>query len=119
MVWDFRPGKSRFAGILLQKYSPEARRLVGPVQKILQKQHLSEGPNLYKREGWYYLMLAEGGTGWNHGIAMARSRSIFGPCELDPQPLVLTSRNPPHRRFRKQVTENWCRRLTASNTWCI
>jgi xylan 1,4-beta-xylosidase len=38
-------------------------------------------------------MLAEGGTGWNHGIAMARSKNILGPYELDPQPSVLTSRD--------------------------
>jgi phosphoribosyl 1,2-cyclic phosphodiesterase len=60
---------------------------------ILAKPALTEGPNLYKRNGWYYLMLAEGGTGWNHGISMARSRSITGPYELDPQESVLTSRD--------------------------
>jgi len=101
MVWDFRPGKPRFAGILLQEYSPSEGRLVGSVTKILQKPILSEGPNLYKRDGWYYLMLAEGGTGWNHGIAMARSRSITGPYELDPQPLVITSRKNPALPLQK------------------
>jgi xylan 1,4-beta-xylosidase len=101
MLWDFRPGKFRFAGILLQEYSTTERKLVGPVTKILQKSILSEGPNLYRRDGWYYLMLAEGGTGWNHGIAMARSRSIHGPYELDPQPLVLTSRKSPSLPLQK------------------
>jgi xylan 1,4-beta-xylosidase len=101
MSWDFRPGKPRFAGILLQEYSPSERKLVGPVTKILQKPILSEGPNLYKRNGWYYLMLAEGGTGWNHGIAMARSRSLTGPYELDPQPLVITSRKNPALQLQK------------------
>jgi xylan 1,4-beta-xylosidase len=38
-------------------------------------------------------MLAEGGTGWNHGISMARSRDLFGPYELDPQSSVITSRD--------------------------
>ena len=92
MVWDYRPGRNKFAGILLQQYSPKEQKLIGPVTKILQKSILSEGPNLYKKNAWYYLMLAEGGTGWNHGIAMARSRSITGPYELDPKPLVMTSR---------------------------
>jgi xylan 1,4-beta-xylosidase len=94
MEWDFRPGHSRFGGIVLQEYDAVARRLVGPMSKILDKNGiLVEGPNLYKVDGWYYLMLAEGGTGWNHGISMARSRSVTGPYELDPQPLVLTSRD--------------------------
>jgi xylan 1,4-beta-xylosidase len=38
-------------------------------------------------------MLAEGGTGWNHGISMARARAITGPYELDPQTSVLTARD--------------------------
>jgi xylan 1,4-beta-xylosidase len=38
-------------------------------------------------------MLAEGGTGWNHGISMARSRHLMGPYELDPQASVMTSRD--------------------------
>jgi xylan 1,4-beta-xylosidase len=93
MSWDFRPDHARFAGIVLQEYDPASQRLVGPMINILAKPGLTEGPNIYKRGGWYYLMLAEGGTGWNHGIAMARSRAITGPYELDPQPSVLTSRD--------------------------
>lgn len=94
MEWDFRKGRHRFAGIVIQEYDPKARKLVGPQAKILEKAGiLTEGPNLYKHDGWYYLMLAEGGTGWNHGIAAARARHILGPYELDPQPSVLTSRD--------------------------
>jgi len=94
MVWDFRKGHYRFGGIVLQEYDHALRQLVGPMYKILDKQNiLTEGPNLYKRDGWYYLMLAEGGTGWNHGISMARSRSITGPYELDPQCSVITARD--------------------------
>lgn len=91
--WDFRKGHPRFGGIVLQEYDHKQRRVVGALKKILQKEILIEGPNLYKRDGWYYLMLAEGGTGWNHGISMARSRTIDGPYELDPEAAVLTTRN--------------------------
>ena len=94
MEWDFRKGRHRFAGIVIQEYDAKLKKLIGAQTKILEKQNiLTEGPNLYKHDGWYYLMLAEGGTGWNHGIAMARSRNILGPYELDPQPSVLTSRD--------------------------
>ena len=34
----------------------------------------TEAPHLYKRNGWYYLLTAEGGTGWGHAVTMARSR---------------------------------------------
>ena len=93
MQWDFRKGRPRFAGIVLQEYDHQQRKLIGPMTNILAKDVLTEGPNLYKVNGWYYLMLAEGGTGWNHGIAMARSRSITGPYELDPCASVITSRD--------------------------
>jgi len=93
MIWDFRKGHSRFAGIVIQEYDHAARKLVGAMTKILEKKELTEGPNLYKRDGWYYLMLAEGGTGWNHGISMARAKNILGSYELDPQQSVLTSRD--------------------------
>jgi xylan 1,4-beta-xylosidase len=94
MRWDFRKGQHRFAGIVIQEYDPKSQKLVGPMTQILEKTGiLTEGPNLYKHDGWYYLMLAEGGTGWNHGISAARSRNILGPYELDPQPSVLTSRD--------------------------
>lgn len=93
MVWDYRAGRPRFGGIVVQQYDPASQRLVGPMTNILAKPVLTEGPNLYQRDGWYYLMLAEGGTGWNHGIAMARARVITGPYELDPQASVLTARD--------------------------
>jgi xylan 1,4-beta-xylosidase len=102
MEWDFRKGRHRFAGIVVQEYDPQLQKLIGPMTKILEKTGiLTEGPNLYKHDGWYYLMLAEGGTGWNHGISMARSRNILGPYELDPQPSVLTSRDDPSLVLQK------------------
>jgi xylan 1,4-beta-xylosidase len=100
--WDYRKGHYRFAGNVIQEYDPKTRKLVGPQTKILQKDKiLCEGPNLYKRDGWYYLMMAEGGTAWMHSISMARSRNILGPYELDPQPVVLTAREDVSWPFQK------------------
>jgi len=101
MIWDFRPGRSRFAGIVVQEYDHLLGKLVGPMTNILAKPVLTEGPNLYRRDGWYYLMLAEGGTGWNHGISMARSRAVTGPYELDPQASVLTARDDKNLALQK------------------
>jgi xylan 1,4-beta-xylosidase len=101
MIWDFRKGHPRFGGIVLQEYDHVQRRLVGLMTNILTKPVLTEGPNLYKYKGTYYLMLAEGGTGWNHGISMARSQSITGPYELDPQTAVLTTRDDPSIPLQK------------------
>src|SRR4051812_15895315 len=101
MMWDFRPGRNRFAGIVVEQYDPATKHLTGSMTRILAKDVLTEGPNLYKRDGWYYLMLAEGGTGWNHGISMARARAVTGPYELDPQTSVMTTRDAPDCALQK------------------
>ena len=95
IVWDHRPGHNRFAGIALQEYSPTHQRLIGERRIIFTGTELgcTEGPHLYKRGGYYYLIAAEGGTGYNHAVTMARSRSIEGPYELDPSGPVITSRH--------------------------
>lgn len=94
MVWDHRKGKNRFHGIHLQQYCTKENRLVGPVKTIFQGTELgcTEGPHIYKRNGYYYLMLAEGGTGYNHAVTVARSAALDGPYEVDPMNPMLTSR---------------------------
>jgi beta-xylosidase len=52
-----------------------------------------EGPHLYTKDGYYYLTIAEGGTGKNHQASMARSRNINGPYESNPANPVLTNAN--------------------------
>ncbi|KAH7119241.1 glycosyl hydrolase [Dactylonectria macrodidyma] len=51
-----------------------------------------EGPHIYKRSGWYYLMTAEGTTFEGHMLAMARSRNIWGPYEECPHNPILRPR---------------------------
>lgn len=94
MLWDYRPGHNRFAGIVLQEYSVQQRKLIGERVNIFKGTSIgfTEAPHLYKRNGWYYLMTAEGGTGWGHAVTLARSRSIAGPYELHPDKYVITSR---------------------------
>lgn len=46
-----------------------------------------EGPHLVKKDGYYYLFLAEGGTGQGHRVSVARSRELMGnyePCPYNP-----------------------------------
>lgn len=97
MLWDHRPAHNRFAGIVMQEYSVEERRLVGERRLIFEGTPLglTEGPHLYKRDDYYYLLTAEGGTGWGHAVTLARSRSLTGPYELHPDVHILTSRHRP------------------------
>ncbi|GFG11352.1 non-reducing end alpha-L-arabinofuranosidase BoGH43A [Aspergillus lentulus] len=52
-----------------------------------------EGPHLYKRKGYYYLIIAEGGTHEGHMVTMARSTHIWGPYEGCPNNPILTARD--------------------------
>src|SRR4030095_1692544 len=54
-----------------------------------------EGPHLYKINGYYYLMIAEGGTEYGHAETISRSRSPWGPFEANPRNPILT-----HRHFK-------------------
>jgi len=51
-----------------------------------------EGPRLYKKDNYYYLLTAEGGSGLNHSVTMARSLNITGPYQGCPSNPVLTNR---------------------------
>ena len=51
-----------------------------------------EGPHLYKRDKWYYALLAEGGTHKEHCITVARSGSPWGPFESYSKNPVLSNR---------------------------
>ncbi len=91
--WIHQPGKHHFNGILLQEYDPAAQRLVGPVKNIYAGTELQvvEGPHLYRRKGWYYLLTAEGGTFYEHAVTLARSSAIDGPYETLPGNPLLTA----------------------------
>lgn len=104
MQWNHRtesfggtPKSPAFDGILLQEWDAQTRRLKGPVRNIFAGSPLGlvEGPHLFKRNGWYYLTTAEGGTGYDHAVTMARSRRIEGPYEMHPQMHLITSKDAP------------------------
>src|SRR5574344_954935 len=95
MEWDYRKKEEKqFSGILLQEYDTKKKQLTGPVKKIFTGSDIGlvEGPHRYKRDGWYYILAAEGGTFDGHAATLARSRNIDGPYELHPENPLITSR---------------------------
>jgi len=103
MLWDHRPGRNRFAGIVAQQYDLQAGALIGERAMIFPGTALglTEAPHLYKRDGWYHLITAEGGTGFGHAVTMARSRDLLGPYEPHPDGPVLTARDRPHAPLQR------------------
>ncbi|BCJ73917.1 xylan 1,4-beta-xylosidase [Catellatospora sp. IY07-71] len=103
MSADWRPGRNRFGGIEIQQYDREQRKLVGERRIIFTgtPAGLTEGPHLYRHDGWYWLVTAEGGTSWEHQVTVARSRELFGPYEVDPAGPLLTSVGRPDLTLQK------------------
>lgn len=95
MEWDHRGtfGGNPFAGIRIQEYDPEEKRLVGEPVTIFKGTRIgsTEGPNLYRIGDYYYLFTAEGGTGWFHAVTVARSKCLLGPYEVHPGNPILSS----------------------------
>lgn len=103
MLWDHRQDQNRFGGIVAQQYDPEEKRLVGTIHNIFRGTKLgkTEGPHLYRRNGYYYLLTAEGGTGIDHAVSLARSTTIQGPYEVAPENPILTSAGNPEAPLAK------------------
>ncbi|MEM9386797.1 MAG: glycoside hydrolase family 43 protein [Pseudomonadota bacterium] len=97
MVWDHRGGRSYFYGIVLQEFCVEARQLTGERRHIFRGTALdcTEGPHLYRFGDYYYLITAEGGTGYGHAVTMARAKAIDGEYEADPSGPLLTAADAP------------------------
>ncbi len=82
-----------FKGVLVQEIEPETFKLVGERKKVYAGSGIgcTEGPHMYHIGDWYYLLVAEGGTGYDHCVTMARSKSVWGPFETAPDNPILTS----------------------------
>ncbi|WP_017606595.1 glycoside hydrolase family 43 protein [Nocardiopsis alkaliphila] len=100
---DWRPGRHAFAGIVLQELDLDTMRPIGEPRVIFEgtEARVTEAPHLYRENGWYYLVTAEGGTQWDHQTTVARSRDIDGPYEVDPAGPMLSSREHPSLPLQK------------------
>jgi alpha-N-arabinofuranosidase len=102
------PGTPLYDGhraIWIQRFDTETLRSFGPRTMILnggvrpeEKPIWIEGPHIFRKDGWYYLIAAEGGTAENHSQVVLRSRAMTGPYEAFPGNPILTQRDLPHDR---------------------
>jgi xylan 1,4-beta-xylosidase len=86
--------------IWIQEYDTTARQLTGPHRMIVDggvdiSTHpiWIEAPHIFKKDGWYYLICAEGGTAELHSEVVFRSRSVWGPWVPGPLNPILTQRH--------------------------
>ncbi|HEY0044146.1 MAG TPA: glycoside hydrolase family 43 protein [Allosphingosinicella sp.] len=91
--------------IWIQRFDVKAQKTFGPRTllvnggvDITKKPVWIEGPHIYKRDGWYVLSAAEGGTAEGHSQVVLRSRSVTGPYAPYANNPVLTQRDLPRDR---------------------
>lgn len=102
------PGKPLYEGhraIWIQRFDPAERKMVGPRTLLVnggidisKKPIWIEGPHIIRKDGFYYLIAAEGGTAEGHSQVVLRSRTATGPFVAGPYNPILTQRDLPSDR---------------------
>jgi xylan 1,4-beta-xylosidase len=102
------PGQPLYDGhraIWLQRFDPATGQTMSPRTLLVNggirpeaKPVWIEGPHIFKKDGFYYLIAAEGGTAENHSEVVLRSRNVSGPYIPGPINPILTQRDLPKDR---------------------
>lgn len=96
---NHQPSDPTFKGeteIWMQELDPNSFQLIG--QRLFVWRGAcggvwAEGPHIYKKDGSYYLLIAEGGTSFNHSIMVAVSDTITGPYTANKRNPIFSSRH--------------------------
>ncbi len=101
--WDPRSFHHPFYGIMCTEYSEEEQKLVGEPRVIYRgtADRFTEGPHIYKINGYYYLFVAQGGTVYAHQERVARAESLSGIFETQPGEPFLTTLDAPFHFIQK------------------
>ena len=96
-------GTDPFTGIYIQEFSHAEQRLIGE-RRLLHTgtgRGVPEGPHIIRRNGYYYLLIAEGGSAYDHCVSLLRAKELFGPYEINPYNPLMTSKTAPDHPLQK------------------
>lgn len=104
---SYTPLYNGHRAIWIQELNANSLKLVGPRKVIIdggvdisKKPIWIEGPHIFRKDGWYYLIAAEGGTAEDHSEVVFRSKAVFGPYVPGKNNPVLTQRHLDANRVR-------------------
>lgn len=99
IFWD-EDGKSYFVtqgdeGIRITEIDIQTGKILSPERLVWGGTggRFPEAPHVYKKDGFYYLLLGEGGTEYAHSTTIGRSKSLFGPYESCPLNPIISHSN--------------------------
>jgi xylan 1,4-beta-xylosidase len=102
---DNKPLYSGHRTIRMYEFDPISLKVIGEEKQLVnggvdlsKKPVWIEGPHIMKRNGWYYLYAAEGGTSVNHSEVVFRSKDVWGPYVPYEKNPILTQRDLPADR---------------------
>jgi xylan 1,4-beta-xylosidase len=102
---DRKPLYSGHRTIRMYEIDPVSLKVIGEEKQLVnggvdlsKKPVWIEAPHIMKRNGWYYLYAAEGGTSVNHTEVVFRSRSVWGPYVAYENNPILTQMGLPDDR---------------------
>jgi len=83
-------------GITIVKLNNDCTEILSEPEQVWKGtgERAAEGPHILKKDGYYYAIIAEGGTGYGHRISVGRSKSLYGPYEASPYNPVMTQTDP-------------------------
>ena len=122
---DNKPLYSGHRAIWIQELDLANRKLVG-TRTIIVNGGVNladhpvwiEAPHLFRKDGWYYLICAEGGTAEQHSEVVFRSRSVLGPFVPGPTNPILTQRTLPDSRADPVTSTGHAELVSATDgTW--
>lgn len=78
-------------GARIFEISEDGKKIISKPQLLWygDQKRAPEGPHMLWKDGYYYLFVAEGGTGRGHRISVARSKQLMGPYESCPYNPIL------------------------------
>ncbi len=104
-VADGKPLYNGHRAIWIQEFDVVTQKPVGKRVEVInggtdisKKPIWIEGPHLFNKNGYYYLLAAEGGTGIDHSEVIFRSKSIWGQYEVFEGNPIMTQRDMPADR---------------------
>lgn len=99
LEWEYRSNYQAPGRIVIAEFDVASSKVVGAWHSLTSgftTRGAAEAPIIYKKNGFYYLIIAAGGTGYAHGVEIGRSKSIFGPYEAHPSREPILTSSPAH-----------------------
>lgn len=102
-TWGPRNHSDPNNDIVVQEYDVSTKKLVGERVSIFSGTDVkyTEAPHIYKKDGYYYLLTAEGGTSFEHRVTVARAKHLYGPYEVSPNGPLLSTWHEPNNPLQK------------------